>query len=91
MWNLGEPDARFPAAAPNHPEALLARPQAFQAVRENWFLEDSSAWEAKRHMNTADGLLKMRIWSVAHGTGRIILILRHQTPCSEGAVKMRSL
>ena len=32
MWNLGEPGARFPAAAPNHPEALLEEPQAFQAV-----------------------------------------------------------
>ena len=34
MWNLGEPGARFPAAAPNHPEALLEEPQAFQAVGE---------------------------------------------------------
>ena len=34
MWNRGEPCARFPAAAPNHPEALLEEPQAFQAVRE---------------------------------------------------------
>ena len=33
MWNFGEPGARFPAAAPNHPEFLLARPQAFQADR----------------------------------------------------------
>ena len=32
MWNLGEPGARFPGAAPNHPEALLEEPQAFQAV-----------------------------------------------------------
>ena len=37
-WNLkpfkcGTFVARFPAAAPNHPEALLARPQALQAVR----------------------------------------------------------
>ena len=32
MWKLGEPGARFPAAAPNHPEALLEEPQAFQAV-----------------------------------------------------------
>ena len=49
MWNLGEPEllrvepvcpwepapARFRAAAPNHPEALLEEPQAFQAVGEN--------------------------------------------------------
>ena len=34
MWNLGEPGARFPAAAPNHPEALLEEPHAFQAVGE---------------------------------------------------------
>ena len=27
--------ARFLAAAPNHPEALLARPEAFEAVGEN--------------------------------------------------------
>ena len=32
MWNLGEPGARFRAAAPNHPEALLEEPQAFLAV-----------------------------------------------------------
>ena len=31
MWNLG---ARFRVAAPNHPEALLEEPQAFQAVGE---------------------------------------------------------
>ena len=34
MSKLGEAGSRFPAAAPNHPEALLARPQAFQAVGE---------------------------------------------------------
>ena len=34
MWNCGEPGARFPAAAPNQPEALLEEPQAFQAVGE---------------------------------------------------------
>ena len=32
MRNLPEPGARFRAAAPNHPEALLEEPQAFQAV-----------------------------------------------------------
>ena len=32
--NLAEPGARFRAAAPNHPEALLEEPQAFQAVGE---------------------------------------------------------
>ena len=32
MRNLGEPGANFPTAAPNHPEALLSRPLAFQAV-----------------------------------------------------------
>ena len=35
MWNLAEPGSRFRAAAPNHPEALLEEPQAFQAVGEN--------------------------------------------------------
>ena len=34
LRNLSEPGARFRAAAPNHPEALLEEPQAFQAVRE---------------------------------------------------------
>ena len=34
MRNLAEPGARFRAAAPNHPEALLEEPQAFQAVGE---------------------------------------------------------
>ena len=34
MWNLVEPGSRFRAAAPNHPEALLEEPQAFQAVEE---------------------------------------------------------
>ena len=34
MCNLGEPCARFPAAAPNHPEAFLEE-LAFQAVGEN--------------------------------------------------------
>ena len=34
VWNLAEPGARFPAAAPDHPEALLEEPQAFQAVGE---------------------------------------------------------
>ena len=32
MRNLAEPGQRFRAAAPNHPEALLEEPQAFQAV-----------------------------------------------------------
>ena len=32
MWNLEESGYRFRAAAPNHPEALLEEPQAFQAV-----------------------------------------------------------
>ena len=35
MWNLAEPGSRFPAAAPNHPKALLEEPQAFQAAGEN--------------------------------------------------------
>ena len=34
MRNLAEPGARFRAAAPNHPEALLEETQAFQAVGE---------------------------------------------------------
>ena len=34
LWNLAEPGARFRAAAPNHPGALLEEPQAFQAVGE---------------------------------------------------------
>ena len=34
LRNLSEPGARFRAAAPNHPEALLEEPQAFQAVGE---------------------------------------------------------
>ena len=34
LWNLGDPCARFPAAAPNHPEALWEELQAFQAVGE---------------------------------------------------------
>ena len=34
MWNFVEPGSRFRAAAPNHPEALLEEPQAFQAVGE---------------------------------------------------------
>ena len=33
MRNFGEPGARIPAAQ-NHPEALLARPQAFQTFGE---------------------------------------------------------
>ena len=33
-WNLAEPGSRFRAAAPNHPEALLEEPQAFQAIGE---------------------------------------------------------
>ena len=38
MRNLGEPGARFRAAAQNHPEALLLEePQAFQAVREKTY------------------------------------------------------
>ena len=32
MRNLAEPGARFRAAAPNHPGALLEEPQVFQAV-----------------------------------------------------------
>ena len=35
LRNLSEPGARFRAAAPNHPEALLEEPQAFQAVGKN--------------------------------------------------------
>ena len=34
MRNLAVPGARFRAAAPNHPGALLEEPQAFQAVGE---------------------------------------------------------
>ena len=34
MRNLAEPGARFRAAAPNHPGALLEEPQAFQADGE---------------------------------------------------------
>ena len=34
MWNVGELGARFRAAAPNHPKALLEEPQVFQAVGE---------------------------------------------------------
>ena len=34
MRNLAQPGPRFRAAAPNHPEALLEEPQAFQAVGE---------------------------------------------------------
>ena len=34
MWKLGEAGVRFRAAAPNHPEALLEEPQAFQVVGE---------------------------------------------------------
>ena len=34
MRNLAEPGAKFRAAAPNHPEALVEEPQAFQAVGE---------------------------------------------------------
>ena len=34
MWNLVAPGSRFRASAPNHPEALLEEPQAFQAVGE---------------------------------------------------------
>ena len=34
LWNLSESGARFRAAAPNHPEALLEEPQAFEAVGE---------------------------------------------------------
>ena len=34
MWNLAEPGSRFPAAAPNHPEAVVEEPQAFQAAGE---------------------------------------------------------
>ena len=37
--NLGEPGSRFRVAAPNHPEALLEEPQAFQAVGELRSLE----------------------------------------------------
>ena len=39
MRNLAEPGARFRAAAPNHPEALLEEPQAFQAVGEKCFTD----------------------------------------------------
>ena len=34
MGNLTEPGSGFRVAAPNHPEALLEEPQAFQAVGE---------------------------------------------------------
>ena len=29
LRNLSEPGARFPAAAPNHPETLVAKPLSF--------------------------------------------------------------
>ena len=48
MWNLGEPGARFPAAAPNHPEALLEEPQAFQAVGEK-FDSNSRTFQDFKH------------------------------------------
>ena len=34
LWNLGKPGSRIPAAAPNHPEVIVARPHAFEAVEE---------------------------------------------------------
>ena len=45
MRNLAEPGARFRAAAPNHPEALLEEPQAFQACGKNiaFFIHSSAA------------------------------------------------
>ena len=36
MQNPAEPGARFRAAAPNHPGALLEEPQAYQAVGEKF-------------------------------------------------------
>ena len=34
MRNLAEPGSKFRAAAPNHPEAFLEQPHAFQAAGE---------------------------------------------------------
>ena len=35
MWNLGEPGARFRAAAPNHPEAYWKSPKLFKLLGVN--------------------------------------------------------
>ena len=42
MRNLAEPGARFRAAAPNHPGALLEEPRAFQAVGEKIMINTKS-------------------------------------------------
>ena len=34
-WNREEPGARFPAAAPNHPKALLEEPKLFKLLGKN--------------------------------------------------------
>ena len=42
MRKLGEPGARFRAAAPNHPEALLEEPQAVQAVGQQLYIQGTA-------------------------------------------------
>ena len=50
MRNLAEPSPRFWAAAPNHPEALLEEPQAFQAVGEKKNSPNKSQRSTKNKM-----------------------------------------
>ena len=67
-WNLVEPGSRFRAAAPNHLEALLEEPQAFQAVGEKHDRETQEKSKAKndpkergRKFTSADGVKRVKI------------------------------
>ena len=55
LRNLSEPGARFRAAAPNHPEALLEEPQAFQAVGETFHPRSSMLTQGRKKRRRPPG------------------------------------
>ena len=69
MWNLVEPGSRFRASAPNHTEALLEEPQAFQAVGEKL--------KPPQNSNARPGCWE-ELHSVAFGAGIKVMHLRVQ-------------
>ena len=83
MWNLAEPGSRFGAVAPNHPEALLEEPQAFQAVGEKHpqypqgFLQAGDGLSATFSHIQSNMAVPAQLMHIKH----IPLGQLHRTPC----------
>ena len=73
--NLGEPGARFPAAAPNHRKALLARPQVFQAVGEKF------SKKVQDQNSQIHSLIRLKRLQGLFGARHLLRRLHLRTPC----------